>query len=112
MIVATAPDPVAVAAQLAKPVPKVTDGVAGTAKPDEKVTVTVSPARRPPVDVVLKLTVQFECANATSEVETTVTFVGVPAAAIVTAAAFVAVESALVLIVSVDEPVVLVFVIP
>jgi hypothetical protein len=112
VIVATAPAPVAVAEQFEKAPPSTMVGVAGTEKPEEKVVVIVSPLLSAPVELDLKFTVQVARASATRDVELTVTKVGELCAAIVTAAAFAAVVSALVATVSVDEPVVLVFVIP
>ena len=112
VIVATAPAPVAVAEQFENPAPSVMVGVADTEKPEENVVVIVSPLRSVPVELVLKLTVHVARASATSDVELTVTRVGEVWATIVTAVAFAAVVSALVLIVSVDAPVVLVFVMP
>ena len=112
VIVATAPAPVAVAEQFENPAPSVIVGVVGTEKPEENVVVIVSPLFSVPVELVLKLTVHVARARATRDVELTVTSVGEVCATIVTAVAFAAVVSALVLIVSVDAPVVLVFVTP
>ncbi len=81
MIVATVPEPVAVAEQVVNPLTRVMAGVGGTAKPAEKVTVIVSPPASAPVDVAEKLAVQVAFALAASDVLLTVTAVGVPAAA-------------------------------
>src|SRR5579872_826201 len=108
--VATAPAPVAAAEQFEKPAPRVMVGVGGTEKPEENVVVIVSPALSAPVELVEKFTVHAVRASATREVALTVTALGEVCATIVTPAALAAVVSALVLTVSTDAPVVLVFV--
>lgn len=60
--VAVAPEPVAVAVQLVKPLPSVTVGAAGTVKPAGKTIVIVSPTLMPPVELVVKPSVQFALA--------------------------------------------------
>jgi hypothetical protein len=110
--VATAPAPVAVAEQLVNPAPSVTVVEAGTEKPGEKATVIVLSAFRAPLVVGVKSTVQSARARATSEVALTLTAVGAPAAAIVTAAALAGCVSAAVASVWIEEPVVEVFVTP
>ena len=87
VIVTVWPAPVAVAAQLAKPLVSSTVGVAGTAKTEVafgKTTVTVSPAWSEPADEEVKPTVQVPRARAASVVAANVTAVGVVAAAITT----------------------------
>ena len=81
--------PVAVAEQLAKPLPSRIVGVAGTVKIDVafgKTAVIVSPAPSAPVALEVKPTVQVARAPALSVVDVNVAEVGAVAAAITTAA--------------------------
>ena len=112
VIVATAPAPAAVAAQLTKPPPRTIAGDGGTENPVENVVVIVSPLFNAPVELVVKFAVQRARARATRLVELTVTAETDVCGVIVTDAALAADESALVLIVSTEPPVVLVFVMP
>lgn len=112
VIVAIAPAPVAVAEQLTNPLPSTIVGDDGTEKPAEKVVVIVSPLFKAPDALVVKLAVQRARARATRLVELTLTALTEVCGVIVTEAALAAAESALVLMVSTEPPVVLVFVMP
>ncbi|HEY8407899.1 MAG TPA: hypothetical protein VIK66_07975 [Gaiellaceae bacterium] len=83
--VAVCPLAVADAVQLLNPPVRATVGVAGTVNPELKTTVIVSPPRRPPVALDLKLTVHVERAPPVCGAPLNVTVFTDVAAAIVTA---------------------------